>query len=230
MSRAERLLELMQCLRRHRQPVSGQALATELGVSLRTLYRDIASLQAQGAHIQGEPGLGYVLQPGFLLPPLMFSAGELEALMLGARWVMKRTDVELARDAHNALAKVSAVLPADLRQSLHDSTLLVGPTDVLPGGEDYLPLLRQAIRRERKVSIRYRDEKGRASERVIWPFVLGYFERMRMVGAWCERRNALRHFRVDRITALAPVNERYPARRLALLKQWREEHGIAVTP
>ncbi|OWT80034.1 MULTISPECIES: YafY family protein [unclassified Achromobacter] len=230
MSRAERLLELMQCLRRHRQPVSGQALAAELGVSLRTLYRDIASLQAQGAHIQGEPGLGYVLQPGFLLPPLMFSASELEALMLGARWVMKRTDVELARDAQNALAKISAVLPADLRQSLHDSTLLVAPAQVLPGGEDYLPLLRLAIRKERKVSIRYRDEKGRDSERVIWPFLLGYFERMRMVGAWCERRDALRHFRVDRILALTPVDERYPTRRLALLKQWRETQGIPATP
>jgi len=230
MSRAERLLELMQCLRCHRQPVSGQALAAELGVSLRTLYRDIASLQAQGAHIQGEPGLGYVLQPGFLLPPLMFSASELEALMLGARWVMKRTDVELARDAQNALAKISAVLPADLRQSLHDSTLLVAPAEVLPGGEDYLPLLRLAIRKERKVSIRYRDEKGSESERVIWPFVLGYFERMRMVGAWCERRDALRHFRVDRIMALTPVDERYTTRRLALLKQWREEQGIPATP
>ncbi|WP_233236752.1 YafY family protein [Bordetella sp. LUAb4] len=230
MSRAERLLELMQCLRRHRHPVSGQALAAELGVSLRTLYRDIASLQAQGAHIQGEPGLGYVLQPGFLLPPLMFAAGELEALMLGARWVMKRTDADLARDAQNALAKIAAVLPTDLRQSLHDSALLIGPADMLAGGEDYLPLLREAIRRERKVSIRYRDEKGRESERVIWPFVLGYFESMRMVGAWCERRDALRHFRVDRIMGLTPIDERYPARRLALLKQWREEHGIPVTP
>ncbi|MFC4278243.1 helix-turn-helix transcriptional regulator [Achromobacter aloeverae] len=230
MSRAERLLELMQSLRRHRRPVSGQALAAELGISLRTLYRDIASLQAQGARIEGEPGLGYVLQPGFLLPPLMFSAGELEALMLGARWVMKRTDTELARDAQNALAKVSAVLPADLRQSLHDSTLLVGPAATLADGQDYLPLLRQAIRKERKVSIRYRDQQGRDSDRVIWPFALGYFERVRMLAAWCERRQALRHFRVDRITALTPGEERYPARRLALLKQWREETGIPATP
>ncbi|ALM83090.1 YafY family protein [Bordetella sp. N] len=226
MSRAERLLALMQSLRRHRHPVSGRVLAGELNVSLRTLYRDIASLQAQGAHIEGEPGLGYVLQPGFLLPPLMFSAGELEALMLGARWVMKRTDKELARDAQNALAKIAAVLPTDLRQSLHDSTLLIGPADMEPGGEEHLPLLRQAIRKERKVGIRYRDQDGRESERLIWPFVLGYFERVRMLGAWCERREALRHFRVDRIVALVASEERYPARRLALLKQWREEKGI----
>lgn len=118
MSRSERLLELMQCLRRHRLPVTSTVLAAELGISLRTLYRDIASLRAQGAHIEGEPGIGYVLRPGFLLPPLMFSAQELEALMLGARWVSQRTDRELACDAQNALAKIAAVLPADLRQSL----------------------------------------------------------------------------------------------------------------
>jgi predicted DNA-binding transcriptional regulator YafY len=226
MSRAERLLALMQCLRRHRQPVSGRVLAVELGVSLRTLYRDIASLQAQGARIEGEPGLGYVLQPGFLLPPLMFSAGELEALMLGARWVMKRTDTELARDAQNVLAKISSVLPGDLRQSLHDSTLLVGGGYTEPGGEDHLPLLRQAIRKERKVSIRYRDQQGRDSERLVWPFALGYLERVRMLAAWCEIRQALRHFRVDRIVALLVSDERYPERRLALLKRWREQEGI----
>ena len=95
MSRAERLLQLMQTLRRHRQPVTGKALAEELGISLRTLYRDIASLQAQGASIEGEAGLGYVLTPGFTLPPLMFSEEEIEALVLGSRWVAERTDLSL---------------------------------------------------------------------------------------------------------------------------------------
>lgn len=230
MSRAERLLELMQCLRRRRHPVSGKALAGELGVSLRTLYRDIASLQAQGAHIEGEPGVGYVLQPGFLLPPLMFSAPELEALMLGARWVARRTDSELARDAHNALSKIAAVLPPDLRQSLHDSALLVGPSDAVQAGLDCLPVLRRAIRQERKLLVRYRDQQERESERVIWPFALGFFDRVRMVSAWCELRQALRHFRVDRFLAMEPLEQRYPVRRQALLKQWREEQGIRADP
>jgi predicted DNA-binding transcriptional regulator YafY len=230
MSRAERLLELMQCLRRHRHPVSGKALAGELGVSLRTLYRDIASLQAQGAHIEGEPGVGYVLQPGFLLPPLMFSAPELEALVLGARWVARRTDSELAQDARNALSKIAAVLPPELRQSLHDSALLVGPPDAAQAGLDCLPALRQAIRQERKLLVRYRDQQERESERVIWPFALGFFERVRMVSAWCERRQALRHFRVDRFLDLQPLEQHYPVRRQALLKQWRAEQGIRADP
>ena len=111
MSRAQRLLDLLQLLHRHRRPVTGQSLADELGVSVRTLYRDIATLQAQGAHIEGEPGLGYVLRPGFLLPPLMFSEEELSALVLGMRWVADRGDGPLARAARDATAKIAAVLP-----------------------------------------------------------------------------------------------------------------------
>ena len=87
MSRSQRLLDLIQVLRRHRRPVSGHALADELGISIRTLYRDIATLQAQGADIEGEPGLGYILKPGFMLPPLMFSEDEIEAMVLGSRLV-----------------------------------------------------------------------------------------------------------------------------------------------
>lgn len=125
MSRPERLLQLLQVLRRHRCPVSGQALATELGVSIRTLYRDIASLQAQGAMIDGEPGVGYVMRPGFVLPPLMFSPGELDALVLGVRSVAQKGDGSLARDALSLLAKISAVIPAGLRHELESSALPV---------------------------------------------------------------------------------------------------------
>src|SRR5258707_9367578 len=127
MSRAERLLDLIQILRRHRQPVSGQALADELDISLRTLYRDIASLQGQGAGIEGEAGVGYILKPGFMLPPLMFSEEEIEALVLGGRWVARRTDEPLGKAARNALAKIAAVLPDDLKRGLETSTLLIGP-------------------------------------------------------------------------------------------------------
>src|ERR1700680_3098794 len=111
MSRAERLLQLMQVFRRHRYPVSGAALASELGISVRTLYRDIDSLRAQGALIDGEAGVGDVLRPGFMLPPLMFSEEEIEALVLGSRWVADRTDEPLSKAAKSALAKVTAGLP-----------------------------------------------------------------------------------------------------------------------
>src|SRR5690349_24260966 len=127
MSRAQRLLDLIQLLRGYRRPVSGADLAEALGISLRTLYRDIETLKAQGAHVDGEPGMGYVLKPGFMLPPLMFSEEEIEALVLGSRWVADRGDSELAEAARNVLAKIGAVLPPDLRHELDSSALLVGP-------------------------------------------------------------------------------------------------------
>jgi len=200
-------------------------LAEELGVSLRTLYRDIASLQAQGADIVGEAGVGYVLQPGFLLPPLMFSEDEIEALVLGSRWVAKRTDDRLGGAARNALAKIAAVLPADLREALDASPLLVGP-----GQPDLVDLtfVREAIRAERKVSLRYRDGGGAATERIVWPFALGFFDHARVIGAWCELRGDFRSFRIDRVVELAATAERYPRRRRALLKAWREAEGIAA--
>ncbi|WP_343714063.1 YafY family protein [Inquilinus sp.] len=227
MSRSERLLGLIQVLRRHRRPVSGRALAAETGVSLRTLYRDIATLQAQGADIEGEPGLGYVLRPGFMLPPLMFSEDEIEALVLGSRWVARRADDRLGDAARNALAKIAAVLPEDLRQGLDASTLLVGPGQPIAGGGIDLAAVRQAIRGERKLAIAYRGPEGAETRRVIWPFALGFFDQVRMVVAWCELRQGFRHFRTDRILEAATIEARYPRRRQALLKEWRETQGIA---
>lgn len=221
MSRIHRLFGLLQILRRHRHPVSGAALAAETGISLRTLYRDIATLQSMGAGIDGEPGLGYVLRPGFLMPPLMFSDTEIEALALGARWVARRTDDELSDAATDALAKISAVLPDDLRRRLEDDALLIGPgwerPQVVP-----LPLLRQALNRERKLAITYRDEKGARTERVIWPVTLGFFESTRVLAAWCELRRGFRHFRLDRIEAGTMLELRPPRPRRALMREWRK--------
>jgi predicted DNA-binding transcriptional regulator YafY len=225
-TRAERLLALLQLLRSHRFPVSGASLADELGISLRTLYRDIAVLQAQGAHIEGEPGLGYVMRPGFMLPPLMFTEEELEALVLGSRWVARRTDGELSEAAKRAIAKIGAVLPDDLRETLDASALLIGPAGGSDAPEPSLEPVRQAIRAERKLALTYADAEGRTTERVVWPFALGYFERTRIVVAWCESRAAFRHFRADRIRAIAPLDARYPRRRQALLADWRAQENI----
>ena len=219
----------MQVLRRHRAPVSGQALAAELGVSIRTLYRDIATLQEQGAEIEGEPGIGYVLKPGFMLPPLMFSVDEIEAVVLGSRWVAARSDDRRLGDAaRNAVAKIAAVLPKDLRDTVDAETLLVPR-----GGRERpvvdLGILREAIRKEMKLRIAYRDESGRDTERVIWPFVIGFFEQRHVVAAWCELRTDYRHFRIDRIGSAAATGERAPRRRQAMLKEWREKEGIVIT-
>jgi len=230
MSRSERLLALLQVLRRHRRPVSGRTLAEELGVSLRTLYRDIASLQAQGAAIEGEAGLGYVLRPGFTLPPLMFSPEEIEALVLGARWVSERADDELAQAADDALAKIAAVLPGGLRDRIETSPLLVGPAEAhQAAAEERLAVVRQAIHDQSKLRIAYRDAEGMPSERTVWPFALGFFDRARVLIAWCELRQAFRHFRLDRIAGLE-IGGRYPRSRLALLSDWRAQERVAPPP
>lgn len=226
MSRSQRLLDLIQLLRRHRRPVSGRRLADELRVSIRTLYRDIVTLQAQGASIEGEPGLGYVLKPGFLLPPLMFSEDEIEALVLGSRWVTDRADDRLALAARDALAKILAVLPGDLRDGAEASALLVGPGMAIMTEDVDLSAIRKAIRSERKLAILYRDGAGQASERVVWPFALSFFDHVRVVVAWCELRQDFRHFRADRISQVQPLDIRYPRRRQGLLKEWREREGI----
>ncbi|ANJ96055.1 helix-turn-helix transcriptional regulator [Serratia plymuthica] len=226
MSRTERLLDLMQILRRHRYPVAGHALAQEMNISMRTLYRDIATLQQQGAEIVGEAGVGYVLRPGFMLPPLMFSPQEIEALVLGMRWVGRRGDTQLAGAANNALAKIADVLPAALRDELEASTLLIGPIDVAQVADETVMLIRDVIRQERKLAVNYCDLAGKISERILWPFALGYFEQARMLVAWCELRQEFRHFRLDRIRLATPLAQRYPRGRRVLLKEWYEIQGI----
>jgi predicted DNA-binding transcriptional regulator YafY len=228
MARSERLLELVQVLRRHHHPVSGQALADELGISLRTIYRDIQTLIGQGATIDGEAGLGFILRPGFVLPPLMFSDEELEALVLGLRWVAQRTDASFEHAAMNALAKIAAVLPDDLRNNVEGIGLIA-----LPGRNDAARLdltpIRAAIRSEQMVVLDYADVKGQHSRRTVWPIALAFFERSRVLAAWCELRQDFRHFRIDRIVTLRETGKRYPQRRRVLMKQWREIEKIAET-
>jgi predicted DNA-binding transcriptional regulator YafY len=226
MSRAQRLLGLLEILRRHRHPVTGAALAAELGISRRSLYRDIATLQTQGARIDGAPGLGYILRPGFTLPPLMFQAEEIEALVLGARWVADRTDDTLAQAARNALAKIAAVLPADQRDDLDSSTLLIAPgARSIDQGKD-ITAMRKAIRGEQKITLAYRDAQDRESARTVWPFALAFFDSVRVVVAWCELRQGFRNFRTDRIARLEVLKERYPRNRGSLLEEWRALEGL----
>jgi predicted DNA-binding transcriptional regulator YafY len=225
-ARSERLLELIQLLRRHRWPVSGQALAEELGVSLRTVYRDIQTLIGQGASIDGEAGIGFVLRPGFVLPPLMFTDEELEALVLGSRLVAQRSDAPLARAALNVIAKIAAVLPGDLRDSIDGTGLLAGGSPDIEADPTDLAPIRAAIRAEQKLVLHYADAKGDRTRRTVWPIALGFFESVRVLAAWCELRQDFRHFRTDRIVKLGRTEQRYPQRRRALMKAWQELEGI----
>lgn len=230
MTRAERLLHLMQLLRNRRTPISASELADALQMSVRSVYRDIRSLQAQGADIEGEAGLGYILKPGFTLPPLMFSAQELEALALGSRWVQERADSELSQAATQALAKIAAVLPQEKRTNLAQSALLIGPGQLADCTDDTLIALRRAIRLEHKLMMTYRDGNGQLTERTVWPVALGFFDQVRVLVAWCELREQFRHLRADRIEQLQELDVRFPRRRALLLHQWRLEQQIPTAP
>lgn len=227
MSRSLRLNQLLQLLRRHRRPVTGQVLADTLGISLRTLYRDVATLQQQGADLRGEAGLGYVLAPGDTLPPLTLPAAEVDALVLGLRWVASRTDPALAEAARDALARIGHALPAERRLQLQTSGLRVGPARPLEVAlSATMQVVREAIGVQQRLDIAYRDQAGRRSQRTVWPFALGYFDEVPMLAAWCEQRNDFRHFRLDRIDAAQPQARRYPTARGTLLRRWQRQHGI----
>jgi len=167
-----------------------------------------------------------MLRAGVFLPPLMFSPDELEALVLGARWVRQQGDVGLSAAASNALAKIATATPRDLRDTMAGTSLWVPAYPSTKIDEAFMIPVREAIRNEHKMSISYRDEHGAASQRVVWPFALAFFEGRRIVAAWCELRSAIRHFRVDRIAAAEPAGQRYPARRSDLLTRWRRELSI----
>jgi predicted DNA-binding transcriptional regulator YafY len=222
MRRADRLLRVIQLLRRHRRPVTGHTMAEELEVSLRTLYRDIADLITDGVPIRGEAGVGYVLGEGYDLPPLMFKADELEAVMLGLRWVQRRGDPDLARAAADTAAKIGTVLPAHLKSFLYDSPLIAAPT--YSGSRDNVDVaaIRRAIREQFKLDINYRAENNAETTRTIWPIGISYFDANRIIIAWCELRSGFRGFRTDRIINMEISKTKYVERRKALLSKWQE--------
>lgn len=223
MARSERLLTLTQALRRRRRPVTAATLAAELQVSERTIYRDVASLQGTGVPIRGEAGIGYILEPGYDLPPLMLTPEEGEALMLGARFVRERGDPELRRIIDDAIAKIEAVLPESTRLSLREAPLYAPLYGSLPIDRISASQMRRAVRDNRKLWISYRDPNGQETERTVWPVLLGYFERSRVLIGFCELRQDFRTFRTDRMLAIQVLDERLPLRRAVLLRQW-EKH------
>jgi len=228
MSRALRLTQLLQLLRRHRRPVAGQTLAEALGISLRTLYRDIETLRAQGADLRGEAGVGYQLIPGDVLPPMTLPPAEIDALVLGLRWVAARTEPALADAARDALARIAHVLPAARREALRDSGLRIGPSKAratVPAVR--LQAVREAVGAQQRLQFAYEDAQGQRTERVVWPFALGYFDEVVVLAAWCEGREDFRHFRLDRIRRVRTREERYLVPRGTLLRRWQKAQGIA---
>ncbi|MEK8030612.1 YafY family protein [Ideonella sp. DXS29W] len=206
MRRADRLFELVQLIRGRRLSTAA-FLAQRLEVSLRTVYRDVADLQAQGVPIEGEAGVGYRLGSGYDLPPLMFSTDEAKALVASVRLAQQRLDGELARAAEAALSKILAVLPSAARAAA-ESLAIYAPTfgDTDPV-RTHLERLRGAIELRRKVRIAYRDESGRDSTRTLRPLGCFYWGAVWTLGAWCEQRHDFRNFRLDRIVNLTMLDE-----------------------
>ena len=225
MARTARLLAIIQLLRARRRPVPAEVLAEKLGVSVRTIYRDIATLNDQGAALRGGPGQGYVVHAGFMLPPLMFTAGEVDALVLGLQLAAEQGDEELAFDAGEALAKITAVLPEDRRRLAEETGLTVAPRSPPEPGALPIAMVRQSLREERKLSLHYRDRASRPSLRTVWPIALAFFENAQVLAAWCELREDFRSFRLDRIAHAELLAERLPVRRATLLRRWRQAVG-----
>ena len=223
MRRADRLFEIVQILRRERRPITADTIAAELETSKRSVYRDIAALMAQRVPIRGEAGIGYVLESGFDLPPLMLNPEEVEAAVLGAQWVAGHGDPALANAARNLIAKIAAVVPAEMRTLLDDPAARTPPAWKMPDDSVDATMLRQAIRAGRKITLSYRAQDGKASDRTVWPALIGYHDSARVLIAWCELRDGFRSFRLDRIVAAEVLDMRYPARPGQLRARWFAE-------
>lgn len=207
MRRADRLFQIIQLLRTGRV-VTATELAGELEVSPRTIYRDVRDLIASGVPIEGEAGVGYLLPTGFDLPPLMFDAGEIEALVLGARMVEAFADPGLERQARSALEKVKAALPPRL-QPLLEQVALYAPAEPPPEHAAKLEPLREGINTRRKVRIEYVDGSDRLTERLVRPICLTFWGTTWLLSGWCELRADFRSFRPDRMRSVALSEERF---------------------
>jgi predicted DNA-binding transcriptional regulator YafY len=221
MRRADRLFDIIQTLRTARKPMTAAMLAEALEVTVRTIYRDVATLQARRVPIEGEAGVGYVLRRGFDLPPLMFTVEEIEAVTVGARLVQRLRDRELQAAARRVLDKVTVVLPESLRSHLDRPFYVSSGLAAEPQGID-IAELRGAIRDQRKLRIAYVDERRRRTRRTIWPLAMAYYVDVTLVGAWCELRKDLRNFRVERIENARMLAERFQDPQGRLLAQWLE--------
>jgi len=220
MRRSDRLFDIIQRLRTARAPVTAALLAAELEVTPRTVYRDVAALQASRVPIEGAAGIGYVLRRGYDLPPLMFTPDELEAMLVGMRLLRRTRDAGLQHAADSVLSKLAAILPEPLR-----AQLAAPPFHVSEGGAREpvaisLAELRVAIREARKLRISYRDGSGTVSRRVVRPVALEYYVEVTLVCGWCELRDDYRHFRADRIESAELLADSFAADRGRLLSGW----------
>jgi predicted DNA-binding transcriptional regulator YafY len=220
MRRSDRLFDIIQRLRAASRPTTATTLAEALEVTPRTVYRDIATLQARRVPIEGAAGVGYVLRKSFDLPPLNFTIDEIEAIAVGARLVNRLKDPALQQAAESVLAKVTVAVPERLRPHIADAPIYVSP-GMTPGAEGAdLAEVRAAIRDSSKLYIAYADVGGRRTNRVIWPIAMAYYVDVTLIGAWCELRADYRNFRVERIAASRVLDEHFDQDNGRLFREW----------
>jgi predicted DNA-binding transcriptional regulator YafY len=220
MRKASRLFEIIQILKLSVTPVTAARIAEQLEVTPRSIYRDIVALQAMRVPIEGGRGIGYILRPGFDLPPLMFSIEETEAIVLALALLKRSGDASLRQAADSVNAKIMSAVPPPLRRSLANGAIHAwGSVMPTPSGVD-LAMVRAAIRDERKLFIAYQDEQGRETERTILPIALIYYSAHTVIVAWCELRQGFRNFRTDRIRFAAQTNAYFTDAGDGLRKTW----------
>ncbi len=207
MRRADRLFRIVEYLKARRSVVTAKKIAEELEVSPRTIYRDIADLNASGVPIIGEAGVGYMLSQDYQLRPLMFGLEELDALMLGAQMVKSWGDDSIAQAASQAIDKLTSVLPDATRQEMEETFLFSIPSREKTEISIDFASLRRAIRSKNKLNFIYEDENQSQTERTVRPLCLMFISPVWLLLAWCEKRNDFRNFRIDRVKKLEISDE-----------------------
>ena len=201
MRRADRLFQIVQYLRGGRL-LTAAKLAGTLEVSERTIYRDIADLQASGVPIDGEAGVGYVMRAGYELPPLMFTRDEIVALVAGARLIRAWGGAAMAAAAVEALVKIEAVLPDAERARANQVEIHAIAVEMTPGVRTRIDEIERAVEARRRLTLTYADAEDRPSERIVRPLGLWFWGKVWTLVAWCELREDFRMFRLDRIARM----------------------------
>lgn len=227
MNKAERLFQLATLLRSRRTAVTAESIAQTMLVSVRTVYRDMQALVLSGVPVEGEPGVGYLIRPGSHLPPLIFTADELQALLVGSRMVQAFTDKDLAAAARQAENKIRSILPDALKRHAEQQPYRIPVLERDDEIREVHGTLRQACEHLQKVRVVYRDEKQEQSERIIWPLgIVGWSGKWTLL-AWCQLRQDYRSFRFDRFEVLEILEERFaPTAEISMAHYFKSVLGM----
>ncbi len=217
MRRADRLFQIVQYLRGGRLVTASQ-LGERLEVSDRTVYRDIADLQASGVPIDGEAGVGYLMRDGYDLPPLMFSRDEIVALVAGARLIRAWGGADMARAAEESLVKIETVLPEPERRRVAEIEIHALAPEMTQAIRTRIDYIEKAVEARNRLTLAYQDAKEKPTKRVVRPLGLWFWGKVWTLVGWCELRNDFRMFRLDRIDRMQKTG-----------KPFRPERGKTLT-